>query len=771
MLTVFEENGFKDIADGTLTETMLQAASAEKKEEFKLKQVKIKRMVGTSVPPEILQQVSDKKTGSEMWAELCNLFEGKQSEATRAYTIRRLVSELWGMKLSPGVDANLHLCKMFSIRTELKDLKYNIDDLDLVEMMLESLPYQTEFESLKSSVRYGADPSVYTPAKVRELIRAAAARQSEFRGKRSGKRSEQKHEGGKGGDHGKSGQQGMSKGKSRACFVCGSEDHLKANCPDKDRKQSGGTGAEQKRKPRSNVTIRHGSDDPSRVRSEDDSGVVAGQVTERSSDDAAGDEHEQQMDDDVVVEQQVDAEVADLSDRVAELRLDAGSSGEEPYDGAAAGNVVDADQDTPAEPQGHWWYFDTASNSHVIGDRSYYVSFTEDSTEMRSVHGITPNLASRIAGVGTVAIVTDVEGVQTVVYIDDVFYIPGAEFGLFSPGFARDQGFDFTVDPATMNFHVSIEGRTVMVATQHDATWGFQVSHPSIPGNLDLGPEDRAVCNFTVAEGVAPLALWHERLGHTCPQYPKTMVDKGLVRGMMLTKRQLDTCDACHLGKQKRNKRRKKLDRALDRPNQVVYADLLIPSKSNGTRYEAVLVIMDGYSRYVTVKLLTSKSSTVVNQHLKEYVLWAERQAGRAVEEVSFEVKQVLTDKGGEFVNIAMKDWYASQGIEYIRVGPKSSQLNLCERTHQSLVEMTKATMLQAGFPVSLWPEALRNAAYVKNRVYNKGTQGIPYEKMFGIKPDVHHIRKFGALAYCDKAKRDFVCSHHRPATWRIAAI
>jgi len=66
MLTVFEENGLKDIANGTLTETMLQAASAEKKEEFKLKQVKIKRMVGTSVPPEILQQVSDKKTGSEM---------------------------------------------------------------------------------------------------------------------------------------------------------------------------------------------------------------------------------------------------------------------------------------------------------------------------------------------------------------------------------------------------------------------------------------------------------------------------------------------------------------------------------------------------------------------------------------------------------------------------------------------------------------------------------------------------------------------------------
>jgi hypothetical protein len=59
-----------------------------------------------------------------------------------------------------------------------------------------------------------------------------------------------------------------------------------------------------------------------------------------------------------------------------------------------------------------------------------------------------------------------------------------------------------------------------------------------------------------------------------------------------------------------------------------------------------------------------------------------------------------------------------------------------------------KAMMVDAGFPTSLWPEALINAGYLKNRVYNKGHGGIPYEKMFGVKPDVHHIHKFGALAY-----------------------
>ncbi|POM74420.1 Integrase catalytic core protein [Phytophthora palmivora] len=104
---------------------------------------------------------------------------------------------------------------------------------------------------------------------------------------------------------------------------------------------------------------------------------------------------------------------------------------------------------------------------------------------------------------------------------------------------------------------------------------------------------------------------------------------------------------------------------------------------------------MDGNSRFAKIHLLKSKVSDGVNNHLKEYIIWAERQAGRMVYTKKHSVKQVLTDKGGEFINDAMEAWYNSRGIEHI-------QLNLCERTHQLLVAMTKATMQQAGFPRSL---------------------------------------------------------------------
>ncbi|KAE8888433.1 hypothetical protein PF003_g27626 [Phytophthora fragariae] len=35
--------------------------------------------------------------------------------------------------------------------------------------------------------------------------------------------------------------------------------------------------------------------------------------------------------------------------------------------------------------------------------------------------------------------------------------------------------------------------------------------------------------------------------------------------------------------------------------------------------------------------------------------------------------------------------------------------------------------MEQSGLARSLWPEAMRIAVYIKNRAYNKGTQGVPY--------------------------------------------
>jgi len=225
-------------------------------------------------------------------------------------------------------------------------------------------------------------------------------------------------------------------------------------------------------------------------------------------------------------------EMGDLDQMILDAGVELEIRGPEHEDARQEGaqEVSSAGTDDAVDTNG-WWFFDTAANAHVTGNLLDFVAFTEDTSHSQSVHGVAPALASRIAGAGT-ELVTEVDGERVVVHLNDVVYVPGAEHGLFSPGLAAEQGFNFTFDHDTLNFRIEYEGRTVIVASPYEATWGFFVTHPENEG-LEL-PRYRALCNFTAIDGVASLAVW---LGHICPQYLKTMADKGLVKGMMLTRR------------------------------------------------------------------------------------------------------------------------------------------------------------------------------------------------------------------------------------------
>ncbi|POM74419.1 Uncharacterized protein PHPALM_8621 [Phytophthora palmivora] len=153
------------------------------------------------------------------------------------------------------------------------------------------------------------------------------------------------------------------------------------------------------------------------------------------------------------------------------LSLKSPNSGESENDQAeSVAEELQTDERDSADTSDSWWYFDTASNSHVSGRRSYFVSFTEDTSNVRSVRGISPSIASRIAGVGTVALLNEVDGEPVVTFIDDAFYVPEAEYGLFSPGLAFEQGFKFDYDQATRNVTISREGRRVVVTGPTEAT-------------------------------------------------------------------------------------------------------------------------------------------------------------------------------------------------------------------------------------------------------------------------------------------------------------
>ncbi|KAG3108630.1 hypothetical protein PI124_g17938 [Phytophthora idaei] len=361
----------------------------ESEEEFDLNQTKIMRIIGMSVPSEILHQIRDKTTGTEMWAALRDLFENKANKTVKAHTIRRLRNEFWSMKLAVGGNTNLHLSKMFNIRTELETLQYSVDDLNMVEALLVSLPNQPEFKRMKSSILYAADSSLFTPAKVRELIREAASRQSELGGKGGGgQRGGHKGGGNHGGGSGSKAENPQSekssdfkkKNKLKKCYICGSAEHLNAECPEKV-ERSNSARANEKRKPHGNVTLRQENRaSPSPDHEDEDIGVVAGTL------------------DRMMIDAGVDTDIRDLANLQSEV-VD-----------TEDGDVNNDRDGMLGDTTSGWWFFDTAANVHVTGNRAYFYAFTEDTSQSQSVHGVTPTLASRIAGVGKVALVTEVDG-------------------------------------------------------------------------------------------------------------------------------------------------------------------------------------------------------------------------------------------------------------------------------------------------------------------------------------------------------------------------
>ncbi|KAE9276483.1 hypothetical protein PR003_g29050, partial [Phytophthora rubi] len=577
MMIVFRKKKLVDVVDGAVTRDML--TSAETEADFDDRQLTIMQLIGMSLPADIFHQVRDKTTGTDMWKALCVIYESRANKTTMAHRAESIRHELEMLKLAPGGDVNKHLSKMFNLRTELLSLNYQFDDITMVELMLNSLPHQYEFESLKSGVRYNSADNFITPERTRELIRVADSRQKAYQVARGGQRVGPKT-GGNGVEGNKpkteEGQQHGNKTKDwkkkrvKKCYICDSTEHLRSDCPQKAKGSEGGGAhaAEQKRKPRANMTTRREDNESGGSSSEDEEANEATSLLDTLLLDAGTPD--------------------DVQNDEPGSTSDAGNLVDDQDDGISDGESDHEETESINNSRSSWWYFDTAANVHVTGNPLDYVTFTPDSHESQHVQGVTPALASRIAGVGTVELITNVDGEQAVVYLNDVFFVPGATHGLLSIGLAAEQGFDFDYYPQVQSFRVREDGRTVIVATPHDATWGFQVTHP-MSDDL-VAPPDGPLCNFTAAEGVASMKVWHERLGHTCSQYLKMMVDKDLVRGMMLRRRELGACDACHIGKQKQRAHRKKLNRNIMKPNQVVYADLLIPSKDNGTKYEAVLV-------------------------------------------------------------------------------------------------------------------------------------------------------------------------------------
>lgn len=158
----------------------------------------------------------------------------------------------------------------------------------------------------------------------------------------------------------------------------------------------------------------------------------------------------------------------------------------------------------------------------------------------------------------------------------------------------------------------------------------------------------------------------------------------------------------------------------------------------------------------------------------KKYKAYIENQSSR-------KIKVLRTDGGGEYTSKEFLEFCDEAGIVHEFTPPYTPQHNgAAERKNRTIMNMVRSMLKCKDLPQNLWSEAASTTVYVMNRSPSKRLNGVtPKEAWSGIKPNVKHLRIFGAICYKhipdqlrqkldDKGERMVFLGYHETRGYRL---
>ncbi|GJS52207.1 putative ribonuclease H-like domain-containing protein [Tanacetum coccineum] len=232
---------------------------------------------------------------------------------------------------------------------------------------------------------------------------------------------------------------------------------------------------------------------------------------------------------------------------------------------------------------------------------------------------------------------------------------------------------------------------------------------------------------------------WHRRLGHVNFKNLNKLVKGNLVRGLPSKIFQNDhTCVACQKGKQHKASCKAKAVSSISQTLQLLHMDLFGPTSVRSLNHKTYcLVITDDFSRFSWVFFLRTKDET--SAILKDFIRQIENQLNQ-------KVKTIRSDNGTEFKNKDVIEFCGSKGIKREYSNARTPQQNgVAERKNRTLIEAARTMLADSFLPNTFWAEAVSTACYVLNRVLvTKPHNKTPYELLTGKIPIISYIRPFG---------------------------
>jgi hypothetical protein len=82
------------------------------------------------------------------------------------------------------------------------------------------------------------------------------------------------------------------------------------------------------------------------------------------------------------------------------------------------------------------------------------------------------------------------------------------------------------------------------------------------------------------------------------------------------------------------------------------------------------------------------------------------------------------------------------------------SQNGAVEIYNDKFAVRTRTLLYGSGLPAKFWSAALLHSVYLHNRLVHSKTKATPFERYFGTKPDLSHLKVFGSCV-CVKRSGD----------------
>jgi transposase InsO family protein len=144
------------------------------------------------------------------------------------------------------------------------------------------------------------------------------------------------------------------------------------------------------------------------------------------------------------------------------------------------------------------------------------------------------------------------------------------------------------------------------------------------------------------------------------------MGPEGLVRGLPVLEQVEQMCEACLIGKDRRDPFPQKATRRATRSLELVHGDLcgpITPANPSGNSY--FLLLVDDYTQYMWVVLLSIKNSAI--DAIKRVQVATVRKSGNLL-------GALQTDHDGEFIVAHFRDYCAELGVRRELTTPYTPQ-------------------------------------------------------------------------------------------------